>query len=657
MNRKKNNPSHSARKTIRRDNGQLGGAMDVNQVVAFLSGVIPFSFLPADELTKVAGKISEIQYPAGTVLFYQGKSPVDYLYVVQKGAVERYFEEAGRKKLRGVLGEGDTYGGISILINNSISVRTVLIKEDVFFYLLPKNDFLVLCQEHTQFSDFFTDTFGKWMIDRSYASIIRENAAPKEENSQFFNLRVENIYQPDLLSCDTRTSIWEAARMMNQRNCSSIFVRENTGDYIGLITDNDLRKKVIAAGYDTANPVSGIMSSPLHTISIESMVSEALLEMMDANLKHLGVRDHHGEVIGVVTNSDILSAQEQSPFFVIREVARTASLDEIVEKHKRLPRLVGNMINSGAKSRIVTQLISSISDMILRKIIEFAIDSHGPPPTEFAFLVMGSEGRMEQTLKTDQDNAIIYADVAETEAEAAKDYFLRLGETVCSNLDRAGYAYCKGNVMAKNPEWCQPVSTWKEYFYKWIRVSTTKDLLRSTIFFDFRLGYGSRELVDDLRLFLFDSLQGWSRFFRDLAVNSLRFKPPIGFFRNFLVESRGEHRNKFDIKKSMTPIVDSARIYALHENIAETSTQERLYRLYLQKVITKETYDELNQAYHFLMQQRLICQIKSIEQGKQPDNFLNPKTLSRLEQTLFREIFKRIESLQTRLSLDFTGSA
>jgi CBS domain-containing protein len=332
-------------------------------------------------------------------------------------------------------------------------------------------------------------------------------------------------------------------------------------------------------------------------------------------------------------------------------------MDEIVDKQTRMPRLIQNMINSGAKARTITRLISSISDAILDKLVGFALKELGPAPAPFVFLIVGSEGRHEQTLKTDQDNAIIYADVSKSESSAAKAYFLEFGKRVCTWLDQAGYDFCKGDVMAQNPKWCQPLSMWKRYFYSWIRVSTPKDLLQSNIFFDLRGGCGNIELVDELRLFLFESLEGWTRFFRDLAVNALGFKPPLGFFRNFVVESKGEHRNKLDIKKSMTPIVDIARIYALNNNISETNTQERLYRLYLEKVLSEETYNDLDQAYSYLMHQRLSCQINNIVDGKKPDNYIDPNKLSRMDQTMLKEIFKRIENMQTKLSLDFTGAA
>ncbi len=627
-----------------------------SQISHFLSGIVPFSFLSEEVLKEISKEFSIVHYSSGTRLFYQGKSKVEYLYIIQKGAVERYFEEGENKTLRGVLGEGDLYGGISMLVNDGIAVRSIHILENTYFYILPKTVFLKLCNGHKNFAEYFSGTFGKRMTDKSYASIIKNPTGGIDSATPFFDLQVQNIYQKNILSCGEDTSIQQAASLMCDRKCSSIYIQDPKGKYTGVVTDTDLRSKVIVKGHDITAPIATIMSSPLHSVQMDSMVSEAMLEMMDTNLKHLAVRDRKSNVVGILTNRDLLTAQEQSPFFVIRELASAAGLNEIVDKQKRIPRLIRNMLNSGAKAKTITKLISSISDAILDKLVEFALKELGPAPAPFVFLIVGSEGRHEQTLKTDQDNAIIYADVSKSESSAAKAYFLEFGKRVCTWLDQAGYDFCKGDVMAQNPKWCQPLSMWKRHFYSWIRVSTPKDLMQSNIFFDLRGGCGNIELVDELRLFLFESLEGWTRFFRDLAVNALGFKPPLGFFRNFVVESKGEHRNKLDIKKSMTPIVDIARIYALNNNISETNTQERLYRLYLEKVLNEETYNDLDQAYSYLMHQRLSCQIKNILAGEKPDNYMDPTKLSRMDQTMLKEIFKRIERMQTKLSLDFTGA-
>jgi CBS domain-containing protein len=271
-------------------------------------------------------------------------------------------------------------------------------------------------------------------------------------------------------------------------------------------------------------------------------------------------------------------------------------------------------------------------------------------------MILGSEGRKEQTLKTDQDNAIIIEDLPAQEAKDAMSYFLSFSEKVCGWLDEVGYDFCKGGVMAKNPQWCQPLKVWKQYFLEWIHTAAPEALLQASIFFDFRGAYGDMDLIDELRDHLFGSLVGWPGFFRHLAENAMFFTPPIGFFRNFLVESKGEHRDSFDIKAAMQPVVDYARIYALNHRVAETNTLGRLRELLDQKKLSAQQYQELDTVYSYLMQQRFVRQVKaSIEENGQPDNYINPKKLSRIEQTTLKEIFKRIEKFQAKLSFDFTG--
>ena len=640
------------------DNNKVSGESMVSQAIQFLSGVAPFSFLPEEELKKIASEVSMVHYPEDTILFVQERSRIECLYIIQKGAAERYYEQNGKKTLHVFLNEGEVFGGISMLLNDGIAVRTLKINEYSDIYILPKKSFLDTCMRHVVFSEYFTDAFGKRMLNRSYAGVVAKSIRSKEESPQFFSQTVANIFTRDLVFCDAELSIQKAASVMSSNRCSSIFIKKPGGDFVGVVTDTDLRKKVIAKGVDIKRTVSEIMSSPLSKISDKALVFEALMVMMQKNIKHLAVTDANNKVVGVVTNSDLVAAQGQSPLFLIREISTADSIEKIIDKHGQLPKLIQSLINSGAKAKNVTRLITTISDAILNKLIGFAIDELGRPPAGFVFMIMGSEGRKEQTLKTDQDNAIIFEDVSKESEERVKSYFLKLGETVCTWLDQAGYDFCKGDVMAKNPKWCQSLSTWKEYFSAWIHAAEPEDLLQSSIFFDFRGAYGDMDLITRLRKYLFDSLVGWAGFFRHLTENALHFKPPIGFFGNLLVESKGEHRNSFDIKSAMTPIVDFARIYALKNRIEETNTQERLHQLYLKKVLSWQEYNELEQAYSFLMQLRFIRQITSvIDENKKPDNYVNPKKLSSIEQTMLKEIFKRIEKIQTKLSFEFTGGA
>ena len=638
------------------DDPSLSAIVETGQAKHFLSNVIPFTFLPPDEIESAATKLSLVQYPENTILFIQESSRIGYLYILHQGAAERYYEEGGKRTLRDIISEGDIYGGISMLVNDGISVRTLRVTEPSYFYLLPKQSFIDLCQRFPTFSEYFTDIFGKRMLERSYASIIAKNMQSEEEGLQFFNQPISSLRPGVPIFGDVGMSILEAAKKMRQERISALFLKDDAGHCAGVVTERDLARKAIADEIDSDKPVGEIMSWPVHNIPDQALVFEALMTMMQADIRHLAVTDTNDEVTGILSNRDLLSAQSQSPLFLLREINEADSMAEIIDQHNQLPEALRSLVTSGAKAKNLTRFITMVSDAILEIVMQFTLDKLGPPPVKFAFMIMGSEGRKEQTLKTDQDNAIVYEDVPKEDQKEVNAYFLTFGETACDLLNQAGFAFCTGDVMAKNPRWCQPLKAWKKYFSYWIREAAPEHLLEASIFFDFRTGYGEEGLIESLRQHLFGALEGWAGFFRHLTENALYFRPPIGFLGNFVVESKGEHRSKFDIKSAMQPIVDFARIYALKNNISETNTLERLNLLRLNQILQAQEYEELEKAYSFMMQLRFVRQMTAIlDKSVHPDNYINPKRLTRIEQQMLKEIFKRVSKFQGKLEFEFIG--
>jgi CBS domain-containing protein len=635
---------------------RLASIIEIGQTKHFLSGVIPFSFLPEEQIDQIVGELKLVKYPENTILFAQGANRVGYLYILQKGCAERYLEENNKKTMSNMLGEGDTYGGISMLLNDGIAVRTLRVAEESYFYLLAKQRFIEICEQNEAFTEYFTDIFGKHMLQKSYAATIAKTMRIREDEPQILNQPVSSIYNPKPIFGEASMSIQAAAQRMQQHKISSLLINDAEGDCVGIVTEKDMLEKVIAAGQDITHPLADIMSTPVRTLSSQSLGFEALMAMMQTDIRHLAITDTKEKVVGILSNRDILAEQGHSHLFLLREISEAGSLEDIISKQQQLPKIVRTLIASGAKAGNVTRFITTVSDAILDKLICFALDELKPPPVKFAFMILGSEGRREQTLKTDQDNAIIYEDVPPADNEEIRHYFLKLGRKVCTFLDQAGYAFCKGDVMAQNPKWCQPISQWKAYFSDWIHTAEGEDLLQASIFFDFRAGYGEAHLIDQLRAHLFESLEGWSGFFRHLTENALHFKPPLGFFRNFLVESRGKHHSSFDIKSAMTPMVDFARIYALKNKIEETNTLERVNYLRVKEALKREEYEEFEKAYSFLMQLRFVRQVTAaIDENEKPNNYINPKKLTRIEQKMLKEIFKRIEKFQTKLEFEFIG--
>ena len=619
----------------------------------FLSNIEPFSFLPKKEIQHIADLIQVELYDKKKILFRQGMSRLEKIYILKEGTAERFYEDIDKKIVTDALHKGEVFGGISIILNESVVIRSLEIQDNTSFYTFPKNVFISLCDKYEDFKYHFTDIFGKRMLDKTYLNLIAKKRSDKEQSIQFFSNSISSVIRQNILFCDVNNSIKDAAILMKQHRCGSILIKQE-GRFIGITTDQDFRNKVVAADLNISNPISDIMSYPLISIPEHSSVFEAFIKIMKTGVKHLAVINNENDAIGVISNSDLINAQGKLPFLFIKEINEAVSYEEISKKQKLLPQSIYTLINEGAKAQNINNFVTAITDAILEKLIKFAIDEIGQPPVKFAFMVMGSEGRKEQTLKTDQDNAIIFEDVNEEKMESVNAYFLKLGEYVCNMLDETGYDFCKGDIMAKNPKWCQPISIWKKYFKEWIYKASPEALLQTSIFFDFRFGYGDISLVSELREYLFDFLDNRKGFFSNLAENTSYFRLPIGFFGNFIVESKGKFKNTFDIKGAMMLVVDFARIYALQNKISATNTMERLEMLYKKNVISESDYNEISHSYSYMMNLRFTNQIHAIiNEGGEPNNNINPKKLSKIEQQTLKEIFKKTEKTRAKLQLDF----
>ena len=457
------------------------------------------------------------------------------------------------------------------------------------------------------------------------------------------------------VSCPLDTPIDAASRLMTRHDFSAALVLSESGSPLGMVTDGDLRKRVLAGGHDPRRPVHEVMSSPLVVIDDNALVHEALLRMQEAGVRHLAVRDSDGAVIGVVRSKDLLEFHRYASAVVVGEVERAGSVEEVVAARERLPMAIASLIDAGARPQSVVRLLTSVHDAVTNRLLRLAMDELGPPPRRFAFVCMGSEGREEETLVTDQDNGIIYEDPKPAEADQAQAYFLELGERVCAWLDAAGYRYCKGGVMAREPLWCGSLSTWRDRFAQWITASEPEDILRFDMCFDFRCAYGADELAHDLRRFVLQRLSERPESLAHFARNAMLYKPPLGFFGQITTRSSGEDENVFDIKDAMMPIVKFARVYALREQSPQVNTLERLERMARLGDLSESGHHETAAAYEFLLLLRLKHQIQAINAGKRPGNRINPKMLTHIDEATLRESFSQIAIIQKRISYDFLG--
>lgn len=620
--------------------------------------IAPFSHLSKETQDTLFKHFSDENHEKGKILLTQEISNVDKLYILSKGKAEIYFEEHFSKTLIKQLEPGDDYGGVSILMNDGVSTRTLEIVEDAVFMTLEIHLFLDFCEKYEKFRDYFASEFGKCMLNKSYAGIILRHIRDREFNLPFFNQPISAMHKPNILTIDGNSNIQEAAQKMTRSGASAILIKGEDRQIKGIVTDADLKSRVLAKGLSLSEPVESIMSAPVATIPADEQVFEAFINMTVKDKRHLVVTNQFGNMVGIVTEKDLISAQSDATCLLIKSIKSAEHINHLKGFHSKLSELLLEPIKNGSNPDYVTKLITAFSDAILDRIIRFVIAEIGKPPCRFAFIIMGSEGRDEQTLKSDQDNALIYEDLEDPdEQKTALDYFTRFSNRVCEQLDMAGFKFCDGNNMAMNPKWCQPLSVWKGYFAAWVRSLDPEKTLYSSIFFDFRGAWGDIELADELKSFLLSSVEESKGILRCLTENSLQFKPPVSFFGKFIVEEKGKHKGSFDIKKVLLPIIDFARIHSLKEGIGSTNTLRRLYRLYTKKKLTSAQYLNLIRSYNYMMNLRFLRQITTImDEEEEPDNYINPSNLSSLDQAVLKKIFKIIERLQQKLKVEFIGT-
>lgn len=340
---------------------------------------------------------------------------------------------------------------------------------------------------------------------------------------------------------------------------------------------------------------------------------------------------------------------------LLARLREAATPEALAEMNRSWPVYVQGLTAMGFRAEAVSRLITVNTDTVLETLLPLILKQIGPPPVPFVFLVLGSEGRREQTLCTDQDNAILYADPSAGGEAEASAYFLELGRRVCDGLAAAGYAYCTGGIMASQPAWSRPLSAWRREVVGWIRTLEAEDLLQAKIFLDYRPGYGDAGLLVPLRAAIAEAVAAHPRFLTQLARNVLLFSPPVGLFGGIATETIGSQRDVFDIKSAMTPIVDFGRLYSLRHGVAATNTLERLDALLAAEVLTPQNHGEVVQVYDALMQTRIENQIAALAAGRPPDNLVAPGRLTHLHRRLLRESFAQIRNFQTRMGYDFTG--
>jgi CBS domain-containing protein len=471
---------------------------------------------------------------------------------------------------------------------------------------------------------------------------------------RFYSKKVGDLHFRKLRVCAPETPLFQVAQIMAKEKVSIFFIGLSEKEIYGFVTDITLRDKVVANQLAFETPVGEIMDKNIIYIQKDAFLYEALLMMFQTKTRYLLVRDKD-QFAGWISRNKILSEQSQGPFIFIQSVKQALDKDELKEKWAMVPGIIHQLVAKGLKAQIINQIITAVTDTISLRIIENTIREIGPPPAKFVFFVLGSEGRAEQTLKTDQDNAIIYEDKANEHREMVRAYFLEFAERVSAALDHVGIVFCKGGFMAMNPKWTHSLSHWKRNYEAWIQESTQETVMKYSTFFDCRPIYGEFGLLEELKAFMDQQLVSPpERFFMNMGANALLYEAPLTFFKNirtFKIDGE-KHLN---IKKAMTPFVDLARLFALRHRVFETNTGKRIEALRDKGVFSENEALELYHAYYYLMTLRLEKQsLQMIEKKEEPKNFVSISQLTKVQMATLVEIFKVIKEFQLKIKIEFT---
>ncbi|NPD47080.1 DUF294 nucleotidyltransferase-like domain-containing protein [Lentimicrobium sp. S6] len=450
-----------------------------------------------------------------------------------------------------------------------------------------------------------------------------------------------------IASCTADTTIQMAANKMGRLNKNFLLIKQNH-NILGIVSSQDISIKSVAKGCELNKPITSIMTAPLTTISETASLHEALLMFTSQKVSHLVTTDIENAISGVISYDRIISIQHNTLSYLLFEIENTNTVDELRKIHNKVPTLIQALAESNDHIYDTVAFASSISDRITQKLIDFAIETYGPAPCKFVFIAVGSEGRKEQTLLTDQDNGLIYEDGNDN--EKTQEYFLELANYISDSLNDIGYHYCNGGIMACNPKWCQPLSKWKEYFSSWVLSTETESLIEASTFLDFRAIQGHSQLSNDLKQYVLSLAKSNNDFLVKLADMTANFKSPLNAFGNLVGNDLTSKVKTIDLKTILTPIIKYARINALKQGIEHTNTTERIKALNQAGKISKNFYKDIDLAYNYMMKLRLKNQSRLIQDGKAPLNTIEISELSVIEKSFLKSVFSLINNISSSIT-------
>jgi len=619
---------------------------------SFLKQIPPFSSLNDIEIENVVTMMEWRDFPPGEVLIRQGAPGVRF-FLIKRGLVKAFLEEDGKETVLGFLGEGECFGEISLLTHGptTANVQTV---EHTLCLTQKKEDFLAMTQRYPFFYPFFNQLLTQ-RLRSVYKELLSENPGIGQVEPYLYRKQVKDMISPSQPFCRGEDTIREAAREIVEKGWSTIVVVDEQKKPKGVLGLQEVVRSVLLEGRDPQGPVDTIMEREFHSIDKKSFFFDALHEMVKQKTNKLIVLDED-QVAGILTGFDLLRFRGREVLSLLRNIEGAPGLPELNIMRGEVEKVLRALVTDGALASQACKIVSEFNDKMVRRVIRLAEEEVGSPPSSYTWLGLGSEGRKEQTLLTDQDNAILFSDPS----PVTRDYFQRFSARVVDGLSQCGFPLCKGGVMASQPKWFGDVEYWKTRAARWIGDVPSHEANVSDIytFLDFRAVHGDQGLEKELKSHVVKLSREKPPFLRSLAEHIVDLPIPLGFFKHFIVEKSGKYKNRINLKMSgLVPLTTCIKLLAFHQGITATNTLERLEALVEEKVISSDQGEFLEQAFETFLTLKIRNNLNDIEQGREFGNHIDPAELSTRQKQVLKEAFLAISQLQktTRQVLKVEG--
>ena len=631
--------------------GKTAVLQNIHGTMEFLRKYPPFNQMDSAQLAYLVEHCQLRFYAAGESIIKPGDGPVQHFYIVKQGLVvgERPHSARRGSETTFEIASGECFP-LAALLGERATRTEHLAGEDTFCLLLGKDAFVRLFAQSAPFRDFALRGVSSLLDQVNQQVQLRAAENLGAQYSLDTTLRELALQQP--VTCSAATPLRDAVRRMHEQHVGSIVIVDESERPAGIFTLRDLRR-VVADGESLEQPISALMTQRPFHLPPEASAFDAALAMTERHIAHVCLVEHE-RLVGVVSERDLFSLQRVDLVHLARTIRHAGRIETLVALRSDIRLLVERMLAHGASSTQITQLVTLLNDHTVCRVIELVLEELGDPGVPFSWLCFGSEGRREQTLHTDQDNGILFEADSPEQAEHMRQRLLPVARRINQSLAECGFALCRGNIMAGNPELCLSRREWAQRFAAFVREATPESLLASSIYFDLRVVWGDEQGCAQLRRQLLADVADNSLFQRLLAANALRHRPPLGRFRDFVVARKGAEKDTFDLKEEgLTPFVDSARLLALAHGVEDSNTLRRFAELVRLEVIDAQDGAAYEEAYHFIQQARLQLHQQQAAQNLPLSNRLDPDSLNHLDRRILRESFRQAQRLQASLALRY----